>query len=110
MNEEEKKRLNESGGKILREAGLDFEEWKDYDWISKNTYYEGYAGYYLDRCWNETTKINEADTKVYQKLVDIDTAFGTKLSRQLFGCVYWTTRLDIIKVSNVFSINSTADY
>ena len=37
VNEEEKKRLSELGGKILREAGLDFEEWKDYDWIKKET-------------------------------------------------------------------------
>ena len=98
MNEEEKKRLNESAGKILREAGLDFEMWKDYDWIKKTTKDVGYADYYLVRSWNDSKKINEADATVYQKLVDIDTRIGTKLSEQLFCCLCWTTRWDIIKV------------
>ena len=98
MNEEEKKRLSELGGKILREAGLDFEEWKDYDWIKKETKYRGYADYYLVRCWNNTKKINEADATVYRRLVDIDTMLGTDLSLQLWCCLSWTTRWDIIKV------------
>ena len=98
MNEEEKKRLSELGGKILREAGLDFEEWKDYDWIKKETEDDGYAEYYLERCWNKSKMINEADAKVYQRLVDIDTTLGTELSLQLYCCLGWTTRWDIIKV------------
>ena len=110
MNEEEKKRLNELGGKILREAGLDFETWKDYDWIKKETpdyegytEYEGYADYYLTRSWNDSKKINEGDAKVYQRLVDIDFKLGTELSLQLFCCLCWTTRWDIIKVGRFLS-------
>ena len=98
MNEEEKKRLFELGGKILREAGLDFEEWKDYDWIKKETRDVGYAGYYLARSWNKSKKINEADATVYQRLVDIDAALGTDASLQLYRCIYYTSRWDIIKV------------
>ena len=98
MNEEEKKRLNELGGKILREAGLDFETWKDYDWIKKETSYEGYAEYYLRKCQIDPKVTNEADATVYQKLINIDTVLGTDASQQLFGCVYWTDRWDIIKV------------
>ena len=98
MSEEEKKQLNESAGKILREAGLDFETWKDYDWIKKTTKDVGYADYYLVRNWNDSKKINEADAKVYQRLVDIDTRLGTELSIQLSACLSWTTRWDIIKV------------
>ena len=105
MNEEEKKRLNESGSKILREAGLDFEKWKDYDWIKKTTEDVGYADYYLVRSWNDSKKINEADAKVYQRLNDIDIKLGTELSRQLLCCLCWTTRWDIIKV---FSFSSNA--
>ena len=100
MNEEEKKRLSELGGKILREAGLDFEEWKDYDWIKKETKDVGYADYYLVRSWNKSKMINEADATVYQRLVDIDAILGTELFRQLFCCLGWTTRSDIIKVLN----------
>ena len=98
MSAEERKRLNELGGKILREVGLDFEEWKDYDWIKETTGDVGYADYYLVRSWNKSKMINEADATVYQRLVDIDTMLGTDLSLQLLCCLGWTTRWDIIKV------------
>ena len=98
MNEEEKKRLSKLGGKILREAGLDFEEWKDYDWIIKETRDVGYADYYLVRSWNKSKMINEADATVYRRLVEIDAMLGTEHSRQLSCCLSWTTRWDIIKV------------
>ena len=100
----EKKRLNQLGGKILREAGLDFEEWKDYDWITKGVNHrvtiddEGYADYYLMRCWNDSAKTNEADPSVYRQLVGIDETLGTAASMQLRSCLSWTTRWDIIKV------------
>ena len=98
MDKEEKKRLNQLGGELLRKAGLVFEEGKDYDWITKETKDEGYAGYYLVKCWNETTKINEADPSVYRQLVKIDETLGTNASMQLSCCLCWTTRWDIIKV------------
>ena len=107
MSAEEKKRLNELGGKILRETGMDFEKWKDYDWIVNETYTNdfgiifkqaGYADYYLVRSWNKSKMINEADATVYQRLIEIDTTLGTELSLQLTSCVALTTRLDIIKV------------
>ena len=90
--------MNQLGGEILRKAGLVFEEWKDYDWITKKTDDEGYADYYLVKCWNETTKINEADPSVYRQLVEIDETLGTNASTQLDCCLCWTTRWDIIKV------------
>ena len=95
---EEKTRLNQLGGEMLRKAGLVFEEWKDYYWITKETGDVGYADYYLVRFWNDTKKINEADASVYRKLVDIDSKLGTEYSWQLFCCLSWTTRWDIIKV------------
>ena len=101
VNQEEKDRLNKLGGKILREVGLDFEEWKDYNWILNETKDNGYADFYLTRCWNDPIKINEADATVYQRLVDIDTVLGTSLSLQLASCIFWTTRWDIIKVKHL---------
>ena len=104
VSNEEKKRLNRLGGKILREAGLDFEEWKDYDWITKGVDHqngiddEGYADYYLVKCWNESKKINEANASVYRQLVAIDESLGTDVSTQLSCCLTWTRRWDIIKV------------
>ena len=96
--------MNQLGGEILRKAGLVFEEWKDYDWITKGVDHrggindEGYADYYLVKCWNETMKINEADPSVYHQLVAIDETLGTNASTQLDCCLSWTTRWDIIKV------------
>ena len=91
------KKSNDLGGKILREAGLDFEEWKDYHWILEEANVS-YAEYYLRKCQNDSKMINEADATVFQKLVDIDSTLGTELSRQLYWCLYRTTRWDIIKV------------
>ena len=92
MNEEEKKRLNESGGKILREAGLDFEMWKDYDWIKEGGGV-GYAEYYLYKCMS-------FDKEVYSQLVELDARLGTTACEQLVRCLVKTTRSDIIKVEH----------
>ena len=88
----------------MREAGLDFDEFKDKKWIFDETDDYGYAGYYLCNCWNDSKMINEADVEVYQRLVDIDTNLGTELSDQLFNCLYRTTRWDIIKVLKFLKI------
>ena len=104
MDKEEKKRLNQLGGELLRKAGLVFEEGKDYDWITKGVYHrrgiddEGYADYYLVNCFNEMKMINEADASVYRQLVDIDSKLGTDASTQLECCLSWTTRWDIMEV------------
>ena len=86
----------------MRQAGLVFEEWKDYNWMKKENdddyYYEGYADYYLVNCFNETKMINEADASVYRELVAIDSKLGTSISMQLSCCLWSTTRYDIIEV------------
>ena len=83
VNQQERNQLNKLGGQILRDAGLDFEEWKDYHWILNETKDQGYADFYLVKRWNDSKKINEADVTVYQRLIDIDTILGTKLGTQL---------------------------
>jgi len=95
---------NDLGGKILREAGLDFEEWKDYYWILEESHKRGYAHYYLRKCENDSKMKNEADATVFQKLVDIDSTLGTELSDQLYWCLWRTTRWDIIKVLKFLQI------
>ena len=98
MSEAEKKQLNQLAGAILREAGFVFEEWKDYNWIKKESRDEGYADFYLVKCWNDSRIVNEADASIYHQLVDIDVKLGTDASTQLSCCLAWTTRWDIIKV------------
>ena len=94
---------NQHGRQILRNSGFDFEESKDYDWIVKECKdggrnFHGYASYYLDKCWNKTELINEAEISIYRELIHIDTVLGTPMSLQLWCCLCNTTRWDIIKV------------
>ena len=103
MAKEEKQRLNQLAGKILREAGFIFEEGKDYDWMNENEF-EGYAEYYLAKCWNDSQMVNEADISIYLQLVEIDSILGTTASLQLGACLSWTMRWDIIKV-RIHSLN-----
>ena len=76
----------------MRDAGLDFDKSKDYDWI-KSEDCVGYAEYYLKQMNGD-----EADPSLYRQLVDIDTGLGTKASDQLFFCLTLTSRPEFIKV------------
>ena len=63
----------------------------------------GYAHYYLERCLNESMKNesqlqNKADVTVYKQLLEIDSKLGTTQSEQLFECVFYSLRMDLIKV------------
>ena len=105
----------------MRDAGLDFDKSKDYDWIKKRylsrSYHVGYAGYYLEQMnYDEADscclgrifcKTKKADASVYRKLVDIDTGLGTKASDQLYVCLRLTSRSEIIKVRIYFYLNSS---
>ena len=97
--EAEKNRLNQLGQSILRGKGIDLESNEDYDWIRiKNI--AGYAHYYLQKCWNESEMINEADVSIHNQLVSIDFKLGTNASQQLLACLGTEViaRSDIIKV------------
>ena len=99
MEEKEIKRLNQLGRSILRENGIAMEEHQDYDWMRSEECL-GYAHYYLQKCWNESELINEADVSIHLRLVNIDCQLGSNASMQLIACLDQTTRWDIIKVRN----------
>ena len=96
LTDEKKKQLNQLGGRILREAGINFAKENDYNWLRKSKF-AGYANILVQNCWNDSIMMNEADCSVYRELIDIDLMLGTNASEQLFWCLYWTTRLDLIK-------------
>ena len=58
----------------------------------------GYAHYYLKKCWDESELKNKADVAVYKQLLEIDAKLGTTQSEQLFECVFYSLRIDLIKV------------
>ena len=60
--------------------------------------YVGYANYYLRECWDKSELKNKADVQIYKQLLAIDSKLGTNQSEQLFGCVYSSLRIDLIKV------------
>ena len=60
----------------------------------------GYAHIYLSRCKKESKSDDEIDIQVYSQLVKLDSRLCTKTTEQLFECVYYTQRLDLVKVWN----------
>ena len=58
----------------------------------------GFANDYLERCNRESKSNDNINKEVYTKLVELDKRLGTKASDQLYECLKYTTRSDIIKV------------
>ena len=65
---------------------------------------KGYASEYLKRCNKESKSNDNINKEVYTKLVELERRLGTKASEQLFWCLEYTTRWDIIKVSTFLQI------
>ena len=58
----------------------------------------GFASLYLWRC-NEESKFNdEISVHVYNNLINIDSRLGTTATEQLFFCVFYSLRYDLIEV------------
>ena len=57
-----------------------------------------FASRYLEQFHDESKSNDEINKEVYTMLVELDTRLGTKASRQLYDCLCYTTRLDIITV------------
>ena len=68
-----------------------YEGLEETDWVT-------FAEVYLDRCREESQSENLADVQVYTKLVGLDFRLGTIASLQLYRCLRYTTRFDLIKV------------
>ena len=56
----------------------------------------GFAQVYLAECSRENDEV--MDAPLYKKLIEIDTCMGTSSSMQLFWCLNYTTRKDLITV------------
>ena len=69
----------------------EYEELRKGGWV-------GFANVYLWRCNIESKTENIPDIEVYRKLVQLDSRLGTTATEQLFECLRYTLRLDILKV------------
>ena len=76
---------------------FDFGQVNEYEKLRKGGWV-GFAEVYLNQC-NKDSEIEDiADTQVYSKLVELDSRIGTTATKQLFQCLRYTLRLDILKV------------
>ena len=77
----------------------DYEELKkNIRWICEQIGNIGFANRYLEKCV-ESNSDDEIDIQVYTKLVELDARLGVTAAEQLFSCVFYSLRLDLIKVS-----------
>ena len=60
--------------------------------------WSGFSHFYLERCYKESKIGDKIDVEAYVRLVQLDTKLGTGSSEQLFWCLCFTTKWDIIKV------------
>ena len=99
ISDEERKELNMKAGRMVKSQGI-YMDVKDgeYDELRGELDYVGYAHYYLQECWDKSELINKADVTIYKQLLEIDSKLGTTPSEQLFWCVNYSLRVDLIKV------------
>ena len=99
MSAKERKELNLEAGRLIQSLGI-YMDVKDgeYDELREELGYVGYANYYLQECWDESELKNKADLAVYKQLLEIDSKLGTTQTEQLFWCVFYSLRIDLIKV------------
>ena len=69
-----------------------------YDVLREKHGFVGYAHYYLQKCRNESELKNKADVSIYKQLLEIDSKLGTTQTEQLFQCVFYSLRMNLIEV------------
>ena len=98
MSDAERKQLNLKAGRLLKGLGINVDVKDDeYDEL-RELDYVGYANYYLQECWVESESKNKADVTVYKQLLEIDSKLGTTQTEQLFECLPYSPRKDLIEV------------
>ena len=76
---------------------IDFDQVNDFA-ASKEADLVGFASQYLLRCEKESKSDDEININIYTELVELDSKLGTSAAEQLFHCVSYTQRLELIKV------------
>ena len=66
----------------------------------KESYFAGYANYYIEQKWDLSSLKNKAQLDVYKCLFRIDEELGSKPEFQLWGCIMEAVSLNIIEVIN----------
>ena len=98
ISDEERKKLNLQAGRLIKSLGISFAVTENKFDELREKGFVGYAEYYLFKCWNESELKNKAVVAIYKQLLEIDAKLGTTQSEQLFKCVFYSLRMDLIKV------------
>ena len=98
ISEKERKELNLKAGRLIKSLGISIYVTENKFEMLRKAGWVGYAHYYLKGCWDKSELKNKADLAVYKQLLEIDSKLGTTQSEQLFGCVFHSLRMDLIKV------------
>ena len=104
---EEKANLNLKAGRLIQgcleiHGDITFTE-NTFDEL-RGRGYVGYAHYYLRKCYDFSELENKAVIENYIELLEIDAKLGTTQTEQLFGCVFESVRMDLIKVKVIFDL------
>ena len=98
LRKEERKELYLKAEALIQSVGITMparENW--YDFLRENGIF-GYGTYYLVTSWDNFELISKADPIIYKQIREIDAKLGTTTTEQLFECVLFSVRMDLIKV------------
>ena len=98
MSEKERKELNLQAGRLIDGLGIFINVTENEFDVLRKCGFVGYGNYYLEKCWDESELKNKADVAIYKQLLEIDSKLGTTQSEQLFWCVFYSLRMDLIQV------------
>ena len=96
ISDEERRELILEAGKLIFGRPIHDPE-KNFD-VLREKNFVGYANYYLQESWDETELKNKADVTIYKQLLEIDAKLGTTQTEQLYWCLRYSPRKDLIEV------------
>ena len=98
FGEQERKQLYLKAERLIKSVGISMpyrENW--YDFLRENGVF-GYGTYYLVTSYDNSELLSKADLTIYKQLLEIDAKLGTTPTEQLFECVLFSARMDLVKV------------
>ena len=99
MSDAQRKELNLKACRLIESQGIQIPVGGNiYDVIREKCGFIGFAHYYLQGSKDESEWKNKADITIYKQLLEIDSQLGTTQTEQLFWCVFYSVRMDLIKV------------
>ena len=98
LKDKERTLLSWKACRLISKNSMIYMNYDDWETIQEFYGVAGFAEYYLKECWDQSQLINNADLTLYKQLLKIDAKIGVTQTKQLFECVFWTLRIDIIKV------------